>query len=37
VKNTTTTVISVLSGQVPEWQDNGAPKGSRVHACVLEE
>jgi hypothetical protein len=29
-------VISVLSRQVPHWQDDGAPKDGRVLACVME-
>jgi hypothetical protein len=30
-------VISVLFRQDPQQQDDDAPKGGRVPACVLEE
>jgi hypothetical protein len=36
VGNMMTTVISVLSRQGPQWQDDDAPKGGRVPTCMLE-
>jgi hypothetical protein len=33
VGSTMMTVISMLSRQAPQWQDDGAPKDSRIPAC----